>query len=286
MSEKPLFPTKFDYYSATVFDQSVEFVLDTILEKIPQASSAPTRPQKSYHKGFKIARSDQEFCVVSYGGVNDGVHVESKSNSPTVVPIVKGWNHQVSRVDSCIDVSDPFFFEWLNSELTRIALQSNIKLDQSGDWERGKARTRYLGTRQSLCQICAYEKGQKEQADPDWVRLEVRIRPQKKHHKLRVAKLDSDQVFVLPTYLKTLYKKIGMQYQDNHLKAIWKSSDVHNTRYHLIKQYGKTLSSFAEHCGGWEQMGGIVEQAVSSIEDKELPAKTIQLFDAKTLETT
>lgn len=277
-SKKWSFPTKFDYYSASIFDQNPDYIIAEILNALPQANGAQCRPQKSYQRGHKIARDDQEFCVVSYGGSNTGVHVETKSNAEYVVPQIKRWAHQVSRVDSCIDVVEPFFFEWANDELVRAAKRNNITLDQVGDWERAKGRTRYVGSRKSMVQVCLYEKGYQMKSDPDWVRVEVRIRPQKKEQKLWAAGLESEQVFKLPAFMQTFNEVIGKRYIDNIQKTMWKPTDTLSARYHLIKQYKQTIGDLVKEAGGWSEFGNIFEAATESIENGDIPAETMRML--------
>ena len=119
-------PISFDYYTATTFEQSTEFVIQEILKAIPQASHQRGKPQTNYKRGYSIDRDDQHFCTVSdTDRENMGVNIESKSNCDYVIPTIKKWDHQVSRVDACIDITDPFFFEWANAELVKEALKLN-----------------------------------------------------------------------------------------------------------------------------------------------------------------
>lgn len=275
------YPTKFDYYSATVFGNSPEWIVQHFLERFPQTSQSFCIPKKPYERAYKIARDDQTYCVISYGGINEGVHVESKSNAHITAPVIKQWSHQVSRVDSCIDVIEPFFYEWVTDEFKTIAKQNNLALEFQGDWERSKARTLYVGSTKSVFRICIYEKGQKEKLDPNWVRIETRFRPQKKQLKQAASTLDSEQVFRLPKWIKPVCKKIGMNYEEFVLPSVWQPSDKVQASYHMVLQYKRILENLNEDTGGWEQVGDLFEQAIESIDNGDIPSKTMQIISDK-----
>ena len=270
------FCPKYDYYSCTIFDQNTDTIVQSLLSDLPMCSMRQCIPQKTYRRGFEIYCDQESFCKISEGGTNPGVHVESKSLSHRVVPLIKKWKHQVSRVDACIDVVDPEFFDWCNGELVKTALKNRIRLDQVGDWERGISRTRYLGSRQSMVQICMYEKGYQVGGDPDWVRLEVRVRPSKKYQKLTVAGFDALEVFTYPKWMQKIYHMIGINYEPP--QTLWQPKDTQFARYHLIKQYGKIAKELFENIGP-EKFESVISKAMKSIEANDLPQKTINILD-------
>lgn len=267
-------PAHYDYYSATVLDRGPDDVIEALRDVKTRTEVRACTAQNGYDRAYEIIHEDHDrLCRVSVG--RQGVNVESKSNSPVIVPVVKNWAHQVSRVDACIDVVEEGFFDWSVEMLKKIAVARNLTIDQRGDWERGKSRTYYLGGRKSVIQLCLYEKGYKEDSDPNWVRLEIRLRPQKKDLKLYASNLDAWEVMCYPKWMKKYYEHVGIKYIENVKPKIWTPNDKLMARYHLVKQYGRVISELREELGGWEDFGNAVDKALTSVEQGEIPAKTV-----------
>jgi len=125
--------------------------------------------------------------------------------------------------------------------LMSYAVANGIKINQVGDWERGKARTLYLGSRKSAVQLVMYEKGYETgSSDLDWVRLEVRVYP-KKDKGYQAAAFEPNEFFGT-TWVAGAIKRCGLgRFKRLELGTVYRPSDAERARRALCKQYGNVL---------------------------------------------
>jgi hypothetical protein len=151
-------------------------------------------------------------------------------------------HHQVSRADSCWDLDEPGLFDRLVPELCAFAVTYGLEINQVGDWERGKGRTIYLGSRKSVVYLRVYEKGYELGfGSKDHVRVECEIKPSKKDKKEELSRLTPDQLWGVG-WLKNFSRVFDLglfdQYKLGNARQI---TDYERAKFHLAKQYGPTL---------------------------------------------
>lgn len=250
---------KFDWYEAT-FHQVKPVDLMKHFEKAFDLSIIRPIPAKNgYTVGnafFESSASDRKLVELWWEG-NPGVHVKATGDkSPLAAQLMRDFgNHNVTRVDACEDWIEAGLFNRIAPVFRKFALEHNISINMQGDWERGKARTLYLGSRESTVQLCLYEKGYQMQADPDWVRLEVRVKP-KKDARLKCALLQPGDIFGCASWLVQCLACIGW----DHLKTcsvgtVYRPDDEERARNALAGQYAAIVERWVSEVGSWENFG-------------------------------
>lgn len=258
-----------DWYQGTIRGASHQEVSDALYRGFDLADLAPSTPRNGYEHGAEVRRGEHTLATIWWGG-NPGIHVKGTgSDSPQVASVVRQWEHRVSRADSRLDLIEEGLFDRYSSILLSYAVANRIKINQQGDWARGKARTFYLGSQQSPVQLCVYEKGYESCGDLNWVRLEVRLRPKGKAG-YRVASWLPEDAFQGATWLVEALKLIGWE----HLLAqgigtVWKPSDAERSRRQLCKQYAATLKAWKDEVGGtWEALGEAFNELEARIQSE------------------
>lgn len=251
---------KFDWYQSTVDvkDPEQSGLVAALLRAWELSDWVPARNLNGYERGGAIVRAGRTLAHVCWGG-QPGVNVKSTSDeSPVLARALQGFGvpHLPTRVDSCCDWVEAGLFDSLAAHLIAYAKGNRLAICQQGDWERGKARTLYVGSKDSPVRLVLYEKGYEQGggAPLDWVRLEVRVRP-KKAHRAIVARWDADEVFCAGWVPGALEALGWGDLQSRAVGTVWKRSDVERARAALLRQYGRILDAWADEVGGWDALG-------------------------------
>jgi hypothetical protein len=166
-------------------------------------------------------------------------------------------DHSCSRVDAALDfLEGPDLFLDLAEWLTDYAKNSNpkMKVEHLGDWSTGgTGRTLNIGSRKSAVFIRLYEKGHHQislgnaGADPDWIRLEAEIKPEKATGKLSLSKLSVQECFGTSRLLRDLIQLIsGDKIVPVTVGKVRKMTDHDRSFGHMCHQYAKTLLNHLE----------------------------------------
>lgn len=234
---------KFDYYRATFFQFDHHQIISHLLAFFDLSSVRPARGKHGYSRGAEVHRGDVVLARL-WWGQNPGVCVSlSSENAHIGVPALRSiGDHQVSRADSCWDLDEPGLFDKLVPELCAFAVTYNLEINQVGDWERGKGRTIYLGSRKSVVYLRVYEKGYELGfGSKDHVRVECEIKPSKKDKKQELSRLSADQLWGvgwLQNFSRIFDFGLFDQYKLGNARQI---TDFERAKFHLAKQYGPTI---------------------------------------------
>lgn len=245
---------RWDWAASTVVGEGVDAVAGSVVGAFDLADLAPGKPMYGYEHCAHVVRGERVLATILWGG-NPGVHViGTGENAPHIWEALKPFRHRPSRVDACEDWIEEGLFDWIAERLIGYAEGHNIAIDQQGDWVRGKGRTLYLGAKSSAVQLRLYEKGWKEGADPNWIRLEVEIRPQS-DARAKVALWVPGDAFGASQWLVGALATIGWSHLTKRsIGTVRKPSDAERARFHMLRQYGATLASWQEELGGWEAL--------------------------------
>jgi hypothetical protein len=234
---------KFDYYRATFFQFDPNQIITHLLAFFDLSSVRQARGKHGYSRGAEVHRGDLVLARL-WWGQNPGVCVSlSSENADVGVPALRALgHHQVSRADSCWDLDEPGLFDRLVPELLAFALTYDLQINQVGDWERGKGRTIYLGSRNSVVFLRIYEKGYEQgYGSKDHVRVECEVKPAKKDKKEELSRMTADQLWGVG-WLKDFSRVFDLglfeQYKLGNSRQI---TDFERAKFHLAKQYGPTL---------------------------------------------
>jgi len=262
---------KFDWYQSTVqaSDPQACGLVDALQQAWELTDWVPARNLNGYTYGGAIVRGETVLAHLCWGG-NTGINVKTTSgDSPVLAEALRGFyertgvQHLPTRVDACCDWVEEGLFDSLSAHLIAYAIEHRLAINQQGDWERGQARTLYVGSKDSPVRLVLYEKGYEQGGDAplDWVRLEVRIRP-KKEHRFMVSTWGPEVCFCagwVPDALKVLDWD-GLQ--KRAVGTVWRRSDVERSRAALLKQYGRLLAAWAEDEGGWSELGQAIGRSL------------------------
>lgn len=255
---------RWDWYQATLQGVRPDIVADRFRHLADLSSVRPAKGMHGYTSGAEVHRGDHVLARIWWCDHDPrmGVHVQGTGDdSPLVRRALEAWpDHRPSRVDACEDwTGDAGLFDRLAPRLVAYAKETGLAINQMGDWERGKARTLYLGAKSSAVQLVLYEKGHQlgPLVDQTWVRLEVRVRPAK-HARAQVAAWVPGDAF-RAGWVPQALERIGW----DHLERIavgtqWRPSDQDRARAALVAQYGRTIQEWAEEVGGWEAIGDVL----------------------------
>lgn len=251
---------RFDWYQATVHgptDKVLEDVGSSLLRAFDLSDLTPTSPLNGYTHGAAVRRGDTVLATMFWGG-NPGVNVKGTGeDSVRVSKALRSlpYRHRVTRVDSCVDWIESGLFDRLALPLIKFALELDIHINQQGDWERGQARTLYLGSPSSTVRLVLYEKGYESGGDPDWVRMEARVRP-KGDRGYKVASWTPGNVFQASRWMVKALERVGWDgLIVNSVGTVRRPSDIDRSKAAMIRQYRKVIMAWADQAGGWEELG-------------------------------
>lgn len=166
----------------------------------------------------------------------------------------KKWpEHRVSRADVCIDFIEPGGFDRAALMCSSICKRMGIQTRVHGDWVDAKrGRTLYCGSPKSSHMVRLYEKGyelrQKNMipdADLDWFRLEIQVRPQK-NAKSDAAFLTASEISLSSKWTKAISKAFGCFGDGLSLSTRRTDSKIVNSVAHMLNQYSKCLHDIVE----------------------------------------
>lgn len=282
--------SKFDAYWATfrgeegiyrgelvpsLFD-SVTADLCRKLEATPEL--ATTKLAGGYQEAYNLVKDGETICQTLTGGAGsaEGTHqirVQGAA-SPRVVELIRELipGHAPSRIDVAEDFCGEGFFDWIIARAEEIAINRKVTLRREGEgWyehQRDKGRTLYLGSRNSAVFLRIYERGKKllnegQQADPNYVRVEVEIKPKSKAKAL-LGMIQPDGYWGASRWTQELAQVMGADaVQRIKVGTVWSKPDMERAIQALARQYGATLMQLVEDTGGAEQALQVVRDAMT-----------------------
>jgi hypothetical protein len=256
----------FDWYQVTFTEKmEVEFFVNLAHEHWDFLSVERVSPRvRQYIHAVNLKRGDRVIMHLCWGGSNIGLHVISTGS---ISHDVANWMkdkflglYGVSRADVRIDFTNEGMFDHLVKVACDFAIQRKVKTNHQGDWLTGKAgRTLYVGSKDSVVQVRIYEKGKKEGGDPNWVRLEIQVRPSKSHSKETAAAFVPFQFWQSSKWSHDLMNIIFVSDSEREvdtLGTVWRASDMERSLMALVSQYGNTLDFLASRLpNGWHDLG-------------------------------
>ena len=255
---------KFDWYQSTVqaSDPQECGLVDALMSAWDLTDWVPAKNLNGYTYGGAIVRGDRVLAHLCWGG-NPGINVKTTSDESPVLAAalrefsnVTGIPHLPTRVDACCDWDEEGLFDSLSAHLRAYAVANRLAINQQGDWERGQARTLYIGSKDSPVRLVLYEKGYElgGGASRHLVRLEARVRP-KKNHRHMVASWGPGMVFCAGWIPDALHVLDWEGLQKRAVGTVWRPADSERARAALLRQYGRLLSGWAQEEGGWSELG-------------------------------
>lgn len=256
----------FDWYQVTFSEKMpVEWFIKCAQEKWDFLDIERASPRvKQYTHAANLKRGDRVIMHLCWGGHNIGLHVVSTGS---VSHDVGEWMQDcfkglygVSRADVRMDTTTDGVFDYLVKVAGDFAIDRKIKTNHQGDWLTGKAgRTLYLGSKDSVVQVRIYEKGKKEGGDPNWVRVEIQVRPSKAAKKMEAAYFKTHSFWQSSVWSFDLMNKLFIAdyaREVDVLGTVWRASDRERALMALVSQYGNILEEMADSLpSGWSDIG-------------------------------
>lgn len=251
---------KWDWYQSTVhrpIDAVISAFKNTPINDLSDFKIIT--PKNGYTYGGAFVRGDHRICSLFWGG-NPGVNILSTgSDAPALAEVLRVQlpDHLPTRVDACVDLARAGLFDTLTAGMMEFAVLHRIKIDQQGDWRRGRARTLYLGSRSSPVFLRVYEKGCQmldqfadTSADPDWVRIEVEVKP-RHHARPTVSQWSPEQAFTCACkWLSELWQFLGWgSYTPFSIGTVREDKDTDRQRRALARQFGRILDQWIIDAG-------------------------------------
>ena len=254
---------KWDWYQTTVF-MSIESVISrfkgSAIHDLSDIKIAT--PRNGYTHAVSFVRGDHAHCTLFYGG-NPGVNILSSGpDAPALAEFMRSFDeHYPTRVDACVDLARPGLFDELARGMLRFAVRKGLTINQQGDWERGRARTLYIGSRSSPVRLRMYEKGCQmidrygdTSADPFWVRVEVEVKP-KIHARPIVSRWSPSDAFTRACrWLSELWEALGWgSYAPFAIGTVREEIDTLRQRFAFARQYGRVCEQWIVDAGSPEE---------------------------------
>lgn len=261
---------KFDWYQGTIRRHKLEHIGENMQALVPMSDIVPCKPISPYLHGAAIKRGEITHATIFHGN-NPGIHVKATGeHARTFAPLFQELGVRPSRVDVCEDITEAGLFDKLANVGAELAIRRNVRIEHAGDWSRGHGRTIYFGSQQGQWRLVIYEKGIKEEQDPNWIRIEARYYP---HTRSRddLVELNPTEWLGTKPFIVDFLQLIGWGHiQKNAIAEPWTEPQIEKSRRHLCRQYGKVLAAWADELGSWEGLG---QQLRTTIEQpqKETP---------------
>lgn len=203
---------RFDAYAATVPAQP------SLVESLMSQSLGGCWGQEKGRNSFKQGLRHESGLVLQWGGQNPLPHLHIQGDSSPLIAglIRKHWpsSHKVSRADVCLDFDSASAWDRIYAIMVNISRELNITAQLIGApvGLKNTGRTLYLGSPSSDVRVRLYEKGLKEIGEgrsesPNWVRLEIQVRP-KKERKQRAAALEPEGFWGMAQWSRRLVSEV------------------------------------------------------------------------------
>lgn len=260
---------RWDWYQVTVKERALDVLLPLLSEAYPLADWSNAKGQHGYLHGYELKVGSRRLLHVLYGGQNGTANITaSGEDAPAFAEQLRRWggDFKPTRVDSCLDWEEPALFDTMARALLQYATEKELRISQLGDWHRNKSRTLYVGSPKSPVQLRLYEKGYQvggeDTAHPDWVRLEVQVRPAKQRRSAAAAWEPSDAFCAgwVCGALERLLLLPGVRLPVGNIKG---PTDQQKQRAWLLRQAGKVLHEWAEEYETPEEFGKALVSALA-----------------------
>lgn len=225
----------------------------------------PARGMNGYERQMVLTRAHETLARVMYGGPNGWPNViTSGAQTDEVAPILLAFERaEVTRMDSAADFVQPGGFDRVRAELVALHERSGVSKYEIESTRNGvRSRTFYLGAPSSRVRLRLYEKGQMErqmghEADEDWFRMEVQIRPTG-DARATASTLDASEAWGFSRWTRDLASIVMQLDIPQVVMQLRREPDFMRALRHLQVQYGPTLTQALENEGSWEAVGRLL----------------------------
>lgn len=237
---------RFDWYQASFPSVGPDEFVGSFMEAHPMASFFPQTGRHGYTHGAVVRHGEQDLLRLLWGGNSDAPLNAAASGSQTMGFVkwsrVRFPEHDVTRVDACIDFESPGAWVVLLDRALDVKREFKLSSREQGDWLDGgvKGRTFYLGAPSSDVQHRLYEKGKKEGEGEDWVRAELQVRPKKMLRRV-CSGMGPDAVWGFSGWSRALRESFGASAVARMVRDVVQKQALEHRFNAMMRQYGNTL---------------------------------------------
>lgn len=260
---------RFDAYSATIQSDGAT-VVATLAERLGATALGTGKGLHGYTDCVELRTDLGVAARVLVGGSNSWPHafVQGEATSDFVTAVRGAYpdRHWVTRADSAEDFDAGDAWDLLLAQCLAMAEERGLRIDQQGDWINEQyGRTLYVGSRKSPVFTRLYEKGKQQRSQapnpsaaaaisPDWVRLEMQVRPEKAA-RYRAATASPEDLWGYSPWGQALAERcFGLSVPRVQMHA-WREGDDRRAIEWMVRQYGPHLERLQERLGSWEDLG-------------------------------
>lgn len=270
---------KFDWYQATI-----EAEPDYIKSAFMEASGGDwewSPPMVGSDRTETLVVDGEPLLELCTGGRFVHPHTKATGSSAHLASAVIRTacpEHLVSRADVCVDLEAPGWFDHAFSVMRDHAVSKGTKTERVGDWDGPHpARTFRVGSKSSPVMMRLYEKGMEQRAkdprnadsySPDWVRLEVQVRPSKRANKLDMAGRPLSDFWGAAKWSRNLATQLlDVEVPKYSMVPAYNGrADLEQREHFMVQQYGRTLRERAAIEGSPEAFGHYLDRMLRQYE--------------------
>lgn len=215
-----------------------------------------------------------------WGGVNPSPHVKGTGQAGDAARafLQDAYpDHAVSRADVASDVDEPGAFDRIVALVDPIARKSGVKVTFIGDPgdpekppEARTGRSMYFGSEKSDVRLVIYEKGLEQiakgvlgQHSPNWVRIELRVRP-RKGRKATTGRLELAQMYGMAKWTMEVARHLDLASPNYSPDISMRESTAEKAFRAMTRQYRATIIAMQkQHSREWvlERIGNVMDEA-------------------------
>lgn len=264
---------RFDWYQASIPEVPPEAIMEVLSKLEFYGDWEKIRPMKNYDAAAAFVVGSETRFKINYGGQNEEYGANVIASGPCAQVLAdtvrdRFPSHRVSRLDSCEDYYHCDAYDYLRKVALKIGKTHRVQcreivkpLSDSDD-----GRTLYLGSQTSAVSMRIYEKGKQLQSDPEWVRAELQIRPQKEQKSL-IAHLNSTEVWGLAKWSHDMAVQLGKKDLQRVDAQVYQPSDHDRAYRFMLKQYKKVFEQMLASHGSPEAVGAQIFYDLAHPED-------------------
>lgn len=213
-----------------------------------------------YRQGFELRAGDLTVARVLAGGQNPYPHgFSSGGDAVRFAEIIRREfpDHRVTRLDAASDFDGAGAWDRITAAGLAFADAQGLRVNHAGDWHRGiEGRTLYLGSRKSAVFVRIYEKGIQEggEASPDWVRVEVVVRPAG-DARMVAAQASAAEAWGFSSWTRDFSAMMLDLDVERVQMNQWRAPDDERAMRAVVSQYWRTFERRASAGGSWEALG-------------------------------
>lgn len=276
---------RFDWYQATVRRplDDVRQALSTFSPAGVELDQQKKAPQ-GYGAAWRVLADGAPVAQLWAGGSQAHPHVvfsgeEAQAGSELLRSAFPN-DHLVTRLDACLDYSDPGAYDLLQAQCLEVAKARKVKIDTRGDHlVTLEGRTLYLGSTKSATRLRLYDKAAEMKAKlradqvallsvPDHLaRLEVQVRPQTFQARSLAARAEPLSMFGSSAWTRELIRQVeGLEVEPCAMERAWRRSDDERAYMTMLAQYGAVLGRMGV-AQGWDCLGLQIRDDLAAQDD-------------------